>query len=148
MKSPIWLHWERISELWKSRIRVGSNLHVFSSSPLIFLLAILECDVNRIHQVHMLQTCSLSTKQLPPRLCSFPALTAALFLTKLLANSSQSAFALPTSSASFHLPRPLSCHRMETGLAEGPREASICTNAGFGAGRLNFKSCLCHLLPV
>ena len=118
MKSSIWLHWGRISKLWNRRIRAGSNLHVFSSNPLIFLLAILECDVNRIYQVHMLQTCSLSTEQLLPLLCSLPAITPTLFLAKRLANSSLSTFALSTVSPSFHLPRPQSCHCIETGLME------------------------------
>lgn len=150
MKWSIWLHRERISKLWNSRIRAGSNVPIFSSNPLILVLAILECDVNRIYRDHMLYTCSLNTKQLLPLLCSLPAITMSLFLAKLLANSSLSAFALSTFSPSFHLPRPQSCLSAETALTKGAHEAhsSICANVGRGVPWLDSASCFCRLLPV
>lgn len=89
VKRSIWLHRGRNSKLRNSRIRAGNNVHVCSSNPLIFLLAILECDVNRLSQAHMLHTCSLNTQQLLT-LRFLPAITLPIFPAKLLANGSLS----------------------------------------------------------
>lgn len=74
VKYSIWLHWERISKLWNSRIRVGSNPRVFSSNPLIFLFSNsgVWCK-QTVVSPHAPDSLIKNTKRLLPLLCSFPA---------------------------------------------------------------------------
>lgn len=115
------------SKLWNSRIRAGSNLHVFSSNPLIFLLGTLECDVNRIYQVHMLQTCSLKTQN--SFCCSYVSfqllVSPFLFLAKLHATAVHIC-SLCFLNLSAHLPRPQSCHFVEIALTPVLSQNALC----------------------
>lgn len=98
VKSSIWLHWERISKLWNSRIRAGSNLHLFSSNPLIFLLAIVVWCKQNLSRPHAPDLLIKNTKQLLLLLCFLPATILSLCLPSSAPCNSSLRFALSTSS--------------------------------------------------